>query len=229
MPDIHEDEPEARCTARAGKPRSTTERACFTTCLEAMPTSAAREVTLYLALTFPPSSPRPLAGPMTDQSLIRFGSVTVQSGGPPLGPKPSPSLASPRSTDEQRWARGRSSFGPAPCVMVIVPEAFRYGGSAGIGLAHGQHRSRRAADAFPQLDGSRRRARERGLAGPAPSVGKLRGSSPAAGRPCVASRLPARSEVRRRLRHFDTRSCILPQSTWPSISQSGSVGHFLGP
>jgi hypothetical protein len=43
-------------SARAGEPRSTTERACFTTCLEATPTCAAREVTLYLAVASPSSS-----------------------------------------------------------------------------------------------------------------------------------------------------------------------------
>jgi hypothetical protein len=38
------------CTARAREPRSTAERACFTTCPDATLACAAREVTLYLAL-----------------------------------------------------------------------------------------------------------------------------------------------------------------------------------
>jgi len=53
-------EPHGTCTARAREPRSTTERVCFTTCLEATPTCAAREVTLYLALIFPPLLPTAL-------------------------------------------------------------------------------------------------------------------------------------------------------------------------
>jgi len=39
------------CTVRAGEPRSTPERACFTTCPEATLACAAREVTIYLAVT----------------------------------------------------------------------------------------------------------------------------------------------------------------------------------
>ena len=78
----------ATCGARAGEPRSTPERACFTTCPGATLVCAAREVTLYLAVTSPPFLARPPAGPITDWSSIRFGSVIVPPEGPPLGPKP---------------------------------------------------------------------------------------------------------------------------------------------
>jgi hypothetical protein len=43
------------CSSSVGKPRSTPEWACFITFSAAMPTSAAREVTFYLALALPPS------------------------------------------------------------------------------------------------------------------------------------------------------------------------------
>jgi hypothetical protein len=53
----------ATCSARAGEPRSTPERACFTTCADATLACAAREVTLYLALTLPVPLPVPLPPP----------------------------------------------------------------------------------------------------------------------------------------------------------------------
>ena len=73
-------------SARAGEPRSTTERACFTTCLEATLTCAAREVTFYLAVPSPSSS-RPLSsGPSASLSLVlrraRFGSAAATRGSP---------------------------------------------------------------------------------------------------------------------------------------------------
>jgi hypothetical protein len=49
------------CSARAGEPRSTLERACFTTCRESTPTCAAREVTIYLAVASPLPPVSPLA------------------------------------------------------------------------------------------------------------------------------------------------------------------------
>jgi hypothetical protein len=49
------------CSARAGEPRSTPERACFTTGPDPTLTCAAREVTLYLAVPSPllPAAPSP--------------------------------------------------------------------------------------------------------------------------------------------------------------------------
>ena len=67
-----------RCSARAGEPRSTPESACFTTCPDAALACAAREVTLYLAVT---SLRRPAV--FSDVSSL---ALRASSDGPVLGP-----------------------------------------------------------------------------------------------------------------------------------------------
>jgi hypothetical protein len=95
-------EQHATCSARAGEPHSTPERACFATCPEATLACVAREVTLYLALTSSRLLAPSPASPMTGCSSIGSCSVTVPPGGP-----------------------GGPASGPSPCVMAIVPEALR--------------------------------------------------------------------------------------------------------
>lgn len=136
----------ATCSARAGEPRSILERACFTTCPDATLTCAAREVTLYLALTFSRLLAPSPASPMTDCSSIGSGSVTVPPGGPSLGPRPARCLASARpSGPNSGGLTGGPAWGASPCVMAIVPEAFR----CKVGGWRTEYRSLRAADAFP--------------------------------------------------------------------------------
>jgi hypothetical protein len=67
-------EQHATCSARAGEPQSTPERACFATCPEATLACAAREVTLYLAVVSPcpsPCSPPSNDSPVTDRFWVR--------------------------------------------------------------------------------------------------------------------------------------------------------------
>jgi hypothetical protein len=113
---------------------------------------------------------------MTDCSSTRFGSVTVPPEGPPLVRDRSPLLASPRPTAgtevgsrevrlwDPRFASWRSFQRPSAASRRMS------------GRSAPEYRSRSAADAFPQLNGSRRRPRQRGLPGPAPSLSKPRGS-----------------------------------------------------
>jgi hypothetical protein len=98
------------CSARASGPRSTPERACFTTCLEATLTWAAREVLLYLAVASPSSSrsrsPGPSASPSPVLSRARSESAAATFGSPDPRPGTAPGSArgggTARSSD--RWS-----------------------------------------------------------------------------------------------------------------------------
>jgi hypothetical protein len=99
------------CTARAGEPRSTTERACFTTCLEATLTCAPREVTLYLAVPSPSSSRLTLPGLTASLFLVST-------------PRPFP-VSPPHSSGSRRLAHRRPLAGavlgpPLPCLEVQI-------------------------------------------------------------------------------------------------------------
>jgi hypothetical protein len=74
------------CTAAVGKPRSTPEWACFTILFAAITTSAAREVTLYLALASPSSFRPRSSGPAASSSLTLRPARRRFPAGPVLGP-----------------------------------------------------------------------------------------------------------------------------------------------
>jgi hypothetical protein len=67
------------CSPRAGKPRSTRERPCFTARPKARLACAAREVTLYLAVSSPSSS-RPLSSRVLASSSTVLLRVRLRSG-----------------------------------------------------------------------------------------------------------------------------------------------------
>jgi hypothetical protein len=68
------------------EPRSTPKWACFTTSAAAMPTSAAREVTLYLAVASPSSSRPCSSGPAVSSWLTLHRARRRSSAGPVHGP-----------------------------------------------------------------------------------------------------------------------------------------------
>lgn len=160
---------------------------------------------------------------MTDRSSIRFGSVTVPSEAPSPGPSPAGSWPRRVPRIEQRWARWRSSLRTHALRHRDRSRNLPPRGARAPSRPAPEHRSHRAADASPLLNGSRPGHRERGLTGPAPSLGsheERAGRGPALR---IAPWLPARSAMHRLPPRFDTRSCILPQSTWTLVSQSRAV------
>jgi hypothetical protein len=149
------------------------------------------------------------ADPMTDSSSIRFGSVTVPPEGPPPGLRPARSWPRRGPRTEQRWARGRSSLRPAPCVMAIVPEGFR----CEVGWCRAGPRLSIDRAALPSPGSTRSELRQASMIIPLPAG--------------PAYRFTAVCQLAQRC--ADSRGvsiltpCILPQSTWPSISQSREV------
>jgi hypothetical protein len=79
------------CSARARQPRSTPERACFTTCSEATLACAAREVTFYLAVPSPllsrPALLGPVSGPSSFCHRARSGSAARLASRRDPGPR----------------------------------------------------------------------------------------------------------------------------------------------
>ena len=73
------------CRARAGEPRSTPERACFTTSSDVTRTSVACEVKLYLAVPSPLLSRPPLLGPVSGPSSFCHRTRSGSAAGSPRG------------------------------------------------------------------------------------------------------------------------------------------------
>jgi hypothetical protein len=170
------------CTARAGEPRSTTERACFTTCLEATPTRAAREVTLYLAVASPSSSGLTFLGLTAGSSSIparaRSGSAAAIPGSPDPCPGTDPGSAHPRARDRSFPSSSRLAL-PVPSLARRRSRPGPVTGSAAATSASPDSRpetARGSARRGPQLDRLPdglavvrrvRRQRDAELAGPA--------------------------------------------------------------